>query len=106
MQAAEKERVARSLATHHVRVDPDLQRVLWIPTDKEEVVLVEVTPAVPADGEVLPYRFQKDPPDVPCESVVVLMHPEDWSKQESLSWPQSLQGRERVLIYERENDGG
>lgn len=31
-------------------------------------------------GEVLPFRFTRDPPDVPFGSVVILLSPGDWDR--------------------------
>lgn len=81
--------LARFLASEHRKSDPNISQVFWIENDVE-VRLIEVTTSVPRDKTVMPFRFTADPPDVPLPSLVVLIHPEDWSHREELSWPADL----------------
>ena len=71
--------IAKMLAGEHMSNDPGIVRVYWAehPT---EVRLVEVSKSVEDRGEVLPFRFTADPPEVPYESVVILLSPGDWER--------------------------
>lgn len=71
--------VAKLLAGEHMARDSGIRQVYWAP-DTQEVRLVEVTTSVEDTGEVLPFRFAPDPPDVPFESVVILLGRDDWER--------------------------
>lgn len=74
--------VALLLAGDHMSNDPGTRKVFWAPHDRE-VRLVEVSTSVEDRGEVLPFRFTADPPDVPYQSVVILLSPGDWERVRS-----------------------
>ncbi len=88
------------LAGEHVGDDPNITEIHWAP-HLTEVRLVEISSSVPEKGEVLPFRFTADPPDVPYESVVVLLSPADWERRTDLEWPDGFEDLERV--FERGN---
>lgn len=67
------------LAGDHMTNDPGTKKVFWAPHERE-VRLVEVSTSVEDRGEVFPFRFTADPPDVPYESVVILLGPGDWER--------------------------
>lgn len=71
--------VARMLAGEHMSEDPGIRDVYWAPA-ANEVRLVEVSDSVRDAGEILPFRFAADPPDVPYPSLVVLLGPGDWQR--------------------------
>lgn len=71
--------VALMLAGDHMANDPGTEKVFWAPSERE-VLLVEVSSSVEDRGELLPFRFGTDPPDVPFESVVILVSPGDWAR--------------------------
>lgn len=73
------ERIAKMLAGEHMSEDPGIREVYWAPA-ANEVRLVEVSDSVRDTGEVLPFRFTADPPDVPYPSVVILLGPGDWQR--------------------------
>ena len=70
---------ARFLAGEHMKEDEGLRTVYWAPSE-DEVYLVEVTTSAPDSGDVLPFRFTPDPPDVPFASTVILLSPQDWER--------------------------
>jgi hypothetical protein len=88
--------VAKMLAAEHFDDDPNIVEVFWAP-HPTEVRLVEVTSSVSDKGEVLPFRFTADPPDVPYQSVVVLLSPSDWQRRGDLDWPEGFENLERVF---------
>lgn len=92
---------AKLLATEHLREDSAIERILWARADGE-VRLIEVTGSVTDRGEVLPFRFSPDPPDVPYSSVVILLGLGDWErvKAHELDLPDTF-GGELEQIYER-----
>lgn len=92
------EDTARLLAREHSEQDEVTQAVYWAPAE-DEVFLVEVTASVPDRGEVLPFRFAPDPPEVPYPSVVVLLGPGDWARVQSgdLELPPAYRGELRPL---------
>jgi len=74
------DQTARELANAHKEADPATSAVKLFP-DLKEIHLVEITSAVPASGEVLPFKLHPDPANgVNFPSVVVLLHPEEWAK--------------------------
>ena len=73
------EATAKLLAAEHIRDGPDISAVYWAPA-KDEVLLLEVCDTVHNRGEILPFRFAPDPPDVPFPYVVVLLGPGDWQR--------------------------
>ena len=73
------EGTAKLLAGEHMSDDAGIQAVYWAPA-ANEVRLVEVSESVGDTGEVLPFRFSSEPPDVPYESVVILLGPGDWER--------------------------
>lgn len=81
--------VAKMLAGEHMQDDASIRQVFLV-RNPNEVRLIEVTSSVPANGEVLPFRFAETPPDVPFKSLVVLIHPEDWNRRSTLQWPDEL----------------
>jgi hypothetical protein len=83
------EDIARLLAAEHRSEDGAIEAVYWL-RHGSEVRLIEVTKSVPASGSVMPFRFMPDPPDVPKPSLVVLLHPDDWARRASLTWPSEL----------------
>jgi hypothetical protein len=66
------------------------------------VQLVEVTTSITDRGEVLPFRFAPEPPDVPYPSVVILLSPGDWERVRTheLDLPEAF-GEDLERIYER-----
>lgn len=46
--------------------------------DEEEIRLIEVTASVSNRGEVLPFGFSADPPEIPYPSVIILLGIGDW----------------------------
>jgi hypothetical protein len=91
------EGVARMLAGEHATDDLNISEIYWAPHDKE-VRLVEVTSSVTDKGEVLPFRFTADPPEVPYQSVVVLLSPGDWQRRAHLEWPEGFTHPTRVFV--------
>lgn len=81
--------IGKVLAGEHMRDDRSIRKV-YLVEHQTEVRLIEVTDSVPATGEVLPFRFAPDPPDIPFKSLVVLIHPQDWENREKLQWPAEL----------------
>ena len=71
--------VAKMLAGEHISNDAGTLRVYWAP-HPSEIRLVEITTSVEDRDELLPFRFAADPPEVPYESVVVLLSPGDWNR--------------------------
>ncbi|EYF06106.1 hypothetical protein [Chondromyces apiculatus] len=71
----DKEEIARLLAEAHREVEPTINRVIRLLTDREEeqrepVKLLEVNPATSPSG-ILPIAFSDDPPRLPYPSVTV-----------------------------------
>jgi hypothetical protein len=95
------EMTAKLLAGEHCREDGEIERILWAPAENE-VRLIEVTSSVTDRGEVLPFRFSPDPPEVPYSSVVILLGPGDWKriKAHELDLPETF-GGELEQIYAR-----
>lgn len=81
--------IGKLLAGEHMADDPSISKVFLVP-HHDEVRLIEVSDSVPANGEIFPFRFTKDLPDIPFESLVVLIHPDDWARQNTLRWPEEL----------------
>lgn len=71
--------VAKMLAGEHMSEDAGIREVYWAPA-ANEVRLVEVSDSVRDAGEILPFRFAADPPDVPYASLVILLGPGDWQR--------------------------
>jgi hypothetical protein len=71
--------VAKLLAGEHMSQDEGIREVYWAPA-ANEVRLIEVSRSVNDSGELLPFRFSPDPPDVPYQSVVILVSPGDWKR--------------------------
>jgi len=69
--------------------DVGIEAVSWL-RHPIEVRLVEFTSSIGDKWEVLPFRFTPDLPDVPYESVVVLLSPADWARRNELKWPSSF----------------
>jgi hypothetical protein len=80
-----------------MRDDPSIRRVYRV-NHEREVRLIEITESVPATGEILPFRFTPDPPDIPFKSLVVLLHPNDWDRRAELDWPPELSPQDVELI--------
>lgn len=76
------EAVAKLLAGEHMSQDEGIREVYWAPA-ANEVRLLEVSGSVGDTGELLPFRFSPDPPDVPFHSVVILLSPGDWERVRS-----------------------
>jgi len=93
------EDTARLLAQEHLKEDEGTRAIYWAPSD-EEVRLVEVSTSVADRGEVLPFRFTSDPPDVPYPSIVILLGPGDWTRVENdeLELPASFNGNLQQLV--------
>jgi hypothetical protein len=94
------ETVAKMLAHEHVSDDPNITEIYWARHPKE-VRLVEITSSVSDKGEVLPFRFTEDPPDVPFQSVVVLLSPADWQDREKLRWPDGFADSDMERVFAR-----
>ena len=92
--------VAKMLAGEHASDDPNITKIFWAqhPT---EVRLVEITSSVSDKGEVLPFRFTAHLPDVPYQSVLVLLSPGDWERHDKLDWPEDFGDLE--LVFQRAN---
>jgi hypothetical protein len=73
------EETARLLADEHRREDDAMTQIYWVPAENE-VRLIEVTSAIADRGEVLPFAFTADGPEVPYPSVVTLLSPGDWMR--------------------------
>lgn len=71
--------VAKMLAGEHMSEDEGIKEVFWARA-ANEVRLIEVSGSVGDKGEVLPFRFTSDPPDVPYPSIVILLGPGDWAR--------------------------
>lgn len=52
----------------------------YVADDIDEVRLVSISTDVPVTGEILPFRFHADPPDIPYQYTVILIHPDDWNR--------------------------
>jgi hypothetical protein len=83
--------IAKRLAKAHRAEDPDTTSVLLSPSDVE-IRLVEVSTSVETSDppSILPFRFTPQPSQgVPCESVVILLSPDEWEmvKQDRLHLP-------------------
>ncbi len=92
---------AKLLAGEHVREDDGIERILWVPAESE-VRLIEVTTSISDRGEVLPFRFSPDPPDVPYPSVVILLGRGDWERIAAgeLELPESFSGEpEQIFVH-------
>jgi len=87
---------AKLLAAEHSSDDPTICEIFWAP-HPTEVRLVEITNSISDKGEVLPFRFSADPPDVPHETVVVMLSPDDWKRRDDLDWPDGFENLERVF---------
>ena len=87
--------VAKMLAGEHMSDDAGISEIYWAPHETE-VRLVEVTSSISDKGEVLPFRFTQDPPDVPYQSVVILLSPGDWKRRGELEWPDGFETLEKV----------
>lgn len=71
--------VAIMLAREHYFENANtLVAVYWAPHD-EEVRLIDVATDAPNSGEVLPFRFKADPPEVPYPVRQILLHPDEWA---------------------------
>jgi hypothetical protein len=83
--------IARMLAGEHMQDDAGIREVYLAPA-ANEVRLIEVTTSVPDNGEVLPFAYAPDPPDVPVRSVVILLGPGDWRRVKAgeLSLPETF----------------
>lgn len=79
------------LAREHIANDAGTTDVFWAPHERD-VLLVEVSTSVEDQGEVLPFRFAADPPEVPYESVVILLSPGDWKlvQERTLALPEGF----------------
>jgi hypothetical protein len=73
------ETTAKLLAGEHMQDDAGMSEVFWAPAESE-VRLVEVSTSIPDSGEILPFRFSPDPPDVLYPSVVIMLGPGDWKR--------------------------
>lgn len=95
---------AQLLAREHLQEDQGISQILRAPSD-DEVRLVEVTSSVTDSGEVRPFRFAPDPPDVPYPSVVILLSPGDWDRIQAgeLALPDSF--RELEPLHPRQRSG-
>lgn len=84
---------AELMAREHRSQDPEMRAVRWV-CDDDEVLLIEVTDSIGDIGEVLPFRFAPDLPDVPYPSVVILLGPGDWERIQSgeLTLPDKFRG--------------
>ena len=74
------EDVAKELAAAHRAADPKTTLVkLFSSPQNDEIRLLEISTAVPAIGEVLPFRFAPHKASqIDYPSIVVLMNPTDW----------------------------
>ena len=95
------EQTAKLLAGEHIREDEGIRTILWAPA-ANEVRLIEVSTSVTDRGEILPFRFTSDPPDVLYPSVVILLSPGDWEKLKAheLELPDTFAG-DIEQIYSR-----
>lgn len=83
------QQVAQTLAQEHSEDEPRIEFIFSVP-NSNEVRLIEVTSQVPCCGDILPFRFAPDPPDILFKYVVVLIHPEDWARRGELDWPPEM----------------
>lgn len=91
---------ARKLAREHIEDDEYCWAVYWIPHETE-IKLINVTDAVEPSGEVLPFRFASDPPEIPHKCLTILLHPDDWKRRAALEWPPSLNVSLVELLVDR-----
>lgn len=94
------------LANEHIG-NQGTEKVLWAPDDNE-VRLVEVSTSVEDRDEVFPFRFSPDHPDVPYESVVILLGPGDWErvKAKKLALPEGFNVDNLELLREASSATG
>jgi hypothetical protein len=88
--------VAETLAHEHTGDHP-LDDVYWLPHESE-VFLVIVSPLIADKREILPFRFAPDPPDIPCDYVVVLLSDKDWRTRHKMIWPEGVDVDKLVMI--------
>src|ERR1700722_17546325 len=73
----------KRLADAHRKRDKGLVAIWSFPDPKErEGRLVEVTNSVPFNDSLVPFSFAPRD-DIPFETVVILAHPEEWSRVEA-----------------------
>ncbi len=81
--------VALELADAHRAADPETTIVkLFSSPQDDEIRLLEVSSAVPATGEALPFRFAPSPTNgINYPSVVVLLNTSEWTAVENELMP-------------------
>jgi len=71
---------AEDLIQEHFELEPSLERVVWINSDKPaEIRLLEINPETPATGSVLSFYFPPDE-DFPYAMKIAEIRPEEWQK--------------------------
>ena len=94
--------VAQMLAGEHAASDEGMDKILWFHHDRE-IRLVEVSHSVGNTGEILPFRFSADPPEVPFESIVILLGSEDAKRLDEgqLELPQGWNSNGVEVVFSR-----
>src|SRR5574341_120761 len=94
---------AESLIQEHFELDPSLEKVIWINSDKTgEIRLLEITPETFPAGEVLSYYFPSDD-EFPYATIMAQITPEEWQKvlRNEISLPEGWT-LENYKTYSRE----
>jgi len=70
--------VAQELARLHKENDPDIKEIwMFKDPDGKEIRLLEVSTSVGTTGEILPFRFAPNPPEVPFPVNIILVSPDE-----------------------------
>jgi hypothetical protein len=76
------EEQAKYLASENLKADKDISKVYWFP-DSQEVRLIELQNAVPANGDekIFPFYFSADPKrGLRWTTAIALIRPEEFRK--------------------------
>lgn len=95
--------MAESLIQEHFELDPSLEKVIWINSDKTtEIRLLEITPETFPAGEVLSYYFPPDD-EFPYATIMAQITPQEWQKvlRNEITLPEGWT-LENHKIYSRE----
>lgn len=84
LNGPDKNRVARMLADAHRKIEPGINRIFRVVSDKEQdadepVKLLEVNPDTSPSG-IVPIAFGPDPPEIPFPSVVIEVTEEEFKR--------------------------
>ena len=89
-------KAAKLLASEHMHGDLLMHKVYLLP-HPNEIRVIAITESVPDRGEVLPFRFSADPPDIPFKQLIILLHPNEWERRDKLDWPKVIDPAWNVL---------